>query len=629
MSSEAAPPPAAGEAFYEARTARFAGAARDAARPAALVANLRLLVAIVTLLLLGVAAFAKNPWIGLPVPFGVAGFALLVGWHRRLRRRLHEARAMAAVNEAAVHRLRREWDEMPAPPAAAPPGDHPYARDLDILGPASLLQLLNTTTSPMGESTLAAWLLQPAPPHAVAERQPAVRELAGSIELCQQLEAAGWAARSLPTTMPDPSPFAEWADAGPDSGPEALHWAALLSAVLLWATLLLWAVGIVPLPIWPLFLLTNAALAIGLAGRAQRTLAVVRLQQGRITPYGAQLSAFAAPAWSAALLQRLAQTAQPDGVSAERVLRRLSRIVSFSVPAGSLLNGPTQLLFLWNVHIAWLADRWRQRWGRHVPQWLQALGEVEALAALGALAHREPAWTMPVLDAGATVLEASDLGHPLLDPRTRVDNDVKLGPSGTILLVTGSNMSGKSTLLRAIGVNAVLAAAGGPVCARCLRLPPLRLWTSMRIDDSLARGVSYFLGEVLRLKLVVDGVEDGRRQDAETAPAPLACYLLDEILQGTNTAERTVAARAVLRHLAAQRGIGAVSTHDLTLAEDPSLQRAIRHVHFRETIATQDGRTTMTFDYRLRPGIATSTNALRLMAALGLPGGQGGDGGRE
>ncbi|MFZ0217732.1 MAG: DNA mismatch repair protein, partial [Candidatus Dormiibacterota bacterium] len=224
--------------------------------------------------------------------------------------------------------------------------------------------------------------------------------------------------------------------------------------------------------------------------------------------------------------------------------------------------------------------------------------------------------TLPEIDPTATEVEARGLGHPLLDPRVRVDNDVRLGPSGQVLLVTGSNMSGKSTLLRSIGVNAVLAAAGGPVCAELLRLPPLRLWTSMRIDDSLAKGVSYFLAEVQRLKLVVDGV-DAATGDPE---GPLACYLLDEILQGTNTAERTVAARAVLRHLAGQRAIGAVSTHDLTLADDPSLQPVIRHVHLRETIATVDGQTTMTFDYRLRDGIATSTNALRLMSALGLPG---------
>jgi len=173
--------------------------------------------------------------------------------------------------------------------------------------------------------------------------------------------------------------------------------------------------------------------------------------------------------------------------------------------------------------------------------------------------------------------------------------------------VTGSNMSGKSTLLRALGTNAVLAAAGGPVCAARLRLPPLRVWTSMRIADSLERGVSHFLAEVRRLKEIVEA--------AESAGAPV-CYLLDEVLQGTNTAERQVAARAILAHLAAQRAIGAVSTHDLTLADDPATAGLARLVHFRETISA--GEPAMTFDYRLRPGLATSTNALRLMELVGL-----------
>jgi DNA mismatch repair ATPase MutS len=192
-----------------------------------------------------------------------------------------------------------------------------------------------------------------------------------------------------------------------------------------------------------------------------------------------------------------------------------------------------------------------------------------------------------------------------------VSNDVDVGPPGTFVLVTGSNMSGKSTLLRAIGTNVVLAQAGGPVCAESLRLPVVDVWTSIRIDDSLEAGVSLFMAELTRLKRIVDAARAPSRE------RPLL-YLLDEMLHGTNTAERRIAARRVLSYLVRAGAIGAATTHDLTLAEDPALDAAARRVHFTERFEERDGETVMTFDYRLRPGLATSANALKLLAMIGL-----------
>jgi DNA mismatch repair ATPase MutS len=232
----------------------------------------------------------------------------------------------------------------------------------------------------------------------------------------------------------------------------------------------------------------------------------------------------------------------------------------------------------------------------------------------------------PDVDPSARLLLTRSMGHPLLPPAERVDNDVEVGPSGTFLLVTGSNMSGKSTLLRAIGVNLVLAGAGAPVCAASFRTPPLTLWTSMRVQDSLERGVSYFMAELQRLKQVVDAARaaadpwavDGRDGNRREAGGRRFFYLLDEILQGTNTAERQIAARRIVSYLVESGAIGAVSTHDLTLAEAPALAAHARMVHFTESIVAGDDGPMMTFDYKLRPGIATSTNALRLMQIVGL-----------
>ena len=221
--------------------------------------------------------------------------------------------------------------------------------------------------------------------------------------------------------------------------------------------------------------------------------------------------------------------------------------------------------------------------------------------------HDYPGWAVPTFDE-PPLIAARDLAHPLIPDDRRVANDVEVGPPGTLLLVTGSNMSGKSTLLRAIGVNVILANAGCSVCASSMRLPAVDLHTSIRVHDSLEAGLSYFMAALARLKAVVDAAEHER-------PGRVLLYLLDEILQGTNSAERAVAVRAVARHLLDSGAIGAMTTHDLTLTREEPFEPAARFVHFTETV---DEAGAMSFDYRLRPGVATSRNALRLMKMIGI-----------
>jgi DNA mismatch repair ATPase MutS len=271
-----------------------------------------------------------------------------------------------------------------------------------------------------------------------------------------------------------------------------------------------------------------------------------------------------------------------------------------------------------DVHLCAALERWGAVHGRSVRDWLEALGEWEALSALATVSHDHPSWSTPVFDeGGAGALRAKALGHPLLPPGECVRNDVEVGPPGGFLLVTGSNMSGKSTLLRALGANAVLAAAGAPACAAALTLPPVRVHTSMRVEDSLAEGISLFMAELLRIKGVVAAAERAAGDGARVL------YLLDEILHGTNTAERRIAARGVIRHLLASGAIGAVSTHDLALADVPDLAEAAHAVHFREEVRSRDGPGAgplLTFDYWLRVGIATTRNALKLLDAVGWGG---------
>jgi DNA mismatch repair ATPase MutS len=299
-------------------------------------------------------------------------------------------------------------------------------------------------------------------------------------------------------------------------------------------------------------------------------------------------------------------------------MRRLQRIVVLARIRHSpmlfiFVYLPLQIVLLYDFHILSLLEAWQTEFGVHARAWFRALGQFEALASLAALAHDNPAWSMPQVDASEKGFQASALGHPLLPAGSRVANDVELGPPGSFLLVTGSNMSGKSTLLRAIGVSAVLAQSGAPVCAGQLKMPPLALATSMRLRDSLESGVSFYMAELLRLKQIVD-----QARHAEPRKGRLLLYLLDEVLMGTNSRERHIAVERVMEHLLRHDTIGAISTHDLELATSPRLAAACRCVHFRETLHGEQAEQVMTFDYRLRPGVATTSNALKLLEIVGL-----------
>jgi DNA mismatch repair ATPase MutS len=295
-------------------------------------------------------------------------------------------------------------------------------------------------------------------------------------------------------------------------------------------------------------------------------------------------------------------------------MRSLNRIIGFAQlrTGAAIFHFPIQALTLWDFHVFFALDSWRRRVGGHVRDWLEAMGELDALSAFAQISADNPEWCLPSIAASPTLKDrkyvAEGLGHPLIPAGRRVGNDVTVGPPGTLLLITGSNMSGKSTLLRAIGLNAVLAQAGAPVCATSLRMPPVDLESSIRVQDSLEHGLSYFMAALARLKGVVE-------RSRHAAPDRLVMYLLDEILQGTNTAERGIAVRGIARHLLESGAVGVMTTHDLAIAGEEPLKSSAQLAHFTETV---DERGKMSFDYRLRPGLATSRNALRLMHLIGI-----------
>src|SRR5579864_8924715 len=554
----------------------------------------------------------------------LAVFALLAVIHDRCLRRLRRAEELRRIAGEGLARLDRDWGRLPLP--AEPPRDRslPLARDLDLYGRASLFHLLGTAHTPAAKALLRDWLEGEAAPAEVRARQAAVAELAELLDFRQLLELtvrgmeAGGGGREGP---PDVEPFLRWAE--DDSwllARPALLWAARGAAALTVAVL---ALALAPGgAVSPLLAMVILNLATSYACRAQLGAGLGRVSATRdeMMRYAAALRQAASQPFAAPRLAELAAALQaPPAHAALAALESRLGLADarHSAPVHFLL----QVLTLWDFHVLAALEGWQRTAGRRARRWLMALGEIEALAALAALRFENPGWCFPEVAAGEPELTARDLGHPLLPAARRVGNDVTVGPAGTFLLVTGSNMSGKSTLLRAIGINAVLAQAGGPACAAALRLPPVRLATSILVEDSLAGGISFFLAELLRIKQVVTAAADAGREGG------VLLYLLDEVLRGTNSVERRIAVRRVLGHLLARGALGAVSTHDLELAAGAGLAHAARPVHFRETLTPGPDGPRMSFDYRLRPGPATTTNALELLRQVGLDLPQDGEGG--
>ena len=377
----------------------------------------------------------------------------------------------------------------------------------------------------------------------------------------------------------------------------------------IWILFALFMFDIIDAALWLIPLVAGVVLSFANTHRIHRAFNRAGAGQQSLACYAALFEHATGVSFASPVLQGLRDRLSAEGRSAPACMRRLNRILGCAElrSGAGIFHFIVQASTLWDFHVVFALERWRHQAGSHVRDWLNALGEMDALSSFAAARRDNPAWAMPEIDSGP-VFDAEALGHPLIADERRVCNDVRVGPPGTLLLVTGSNMSGKSTLLRSIGLNAVLAQAGSCICATRLRLPPSDLQSSIRVQDSLELGLSYFMAALARLKGVVDAAERARE-------GRVLIYLLDEILQGTNSAERGIAVRAVARHLLDAGAIGVMTTHDLSLAGEEPLKSSAVLVHFTETV---DDEGSMGFDYRLRDGLATSRNALRLMQIIGI-----------
>lgn len=544
-------------------------------------------------------------------------FAGLVAAHARTRRALRRASAEVDACDAGTARMTRAWDDVPPFPesGSAIAADSPTARDLDVSGERSLLHLLGVT-SPIGVARLEEWILgDPAPRATISARQASVRALRTRADMLLDAAVAGRRAPALPRRHLEQ--LHRW-------GAESHRLRSVPRRVACGATLVALAAAV-------------AATANGLAAALPFVvlLVVVNLTQSALArrhlarSFHGLNDAVRQLEGAVGTMRRLSLAVDVDGALGE-----LQRRLRTDHAVGAVAS--LQRLLTWNEvqyspmgHWALNAvvgfdallieafGSWGARHGGRVRDWFHIVGDAEALLALGTLAFENPGWTLPEVhdDPHAVHLVATRLRHPLLAPAVAVGNDVELRAAGDVLIVSGSNMSGKTTYLRAVGLNVLLADLGGPVAADAMSLRRARVRTSVRVSDDLSGGVSLFLAEVRRLRDIVS--------DAEMPDRPPVLYLLDEILHGTNNADRRLTTRDVLARLSAARAIGIVTTHDPEIAHgwegppDAGVDGAhVRQIHFSDTLVHGDRGPTMTFDYRAQPGPATTSNARRIWAAL-------------
>ncbi|MBV8730538.1 MAG: DNA mismatch repair protein MutS [Acidobacteriia bacterium] len=539
--------------------------------------------------------------------------------HDRLLKRSELRRRSVRYFDRALARLDGNWADTGETGLQYLDPAHPYAADLDIFGKASLFELLCTARTHIGEETLANWLKYPADPDTVRARQQAVRELQPMIDLREHLAVLAEEARS----GVDPVSLAAWGEQAAILPPlgRILAWpltmlgAAGLAALV---SLILDGIHLIVLPELAVFflrdvflftLLANGLYLYSVRRRTEEVVSAVEAAAHGLALLAQVLVSLEREQFRSPLLTTLRQSLATAGEPASHRISRLRRIVEYVDSREHFLVRALEIFLLWTAHCAYAAEGWRRQSGGAVRRWLLGVGEIEALCSLASHAFEHPSDSFPEItpenSKASAYLEAEAIGHPLLNENRMVRNDVRLGGNLRLLVVSGSNMSGKSTLLRTLGVNAVLAQAGGPVRARRLALSPLAIGASIRVSDSLEAGVSRFYAEILRIRQIVD----------LTGGSMPVLFLIDEFLHGTNSHDRRVGAEALVASLVKRGAMGLITTHDLALADiAETLGDSAANVHFEDQLV--DGK--IHFDYVMRPGVVRKSNAIELMRSVGL-----------
>jgi hypothetical protein len=535
-------------------------------------------------------------WIAIPV----ALFIISAVAHERVSRALRDSTRKIAFYERGSDRLNNRWMGKGQKGERFLDPVHPYARDLDIFGEGSLFELLCTSRTRAGEETLARWLLAPAETGEVKLRQGAVVDLRDRLGLREDLALLN---EEIDAGV-RPEALAVWGEQEASVVPGYVRFVLPLLAALWIASLVVWAV-------WDLWYFAaamtviNAFIANGLNKRISERISSMDAALRDLPLLSAVLARFERESFSSPKLTATQAALRAEGRPASRRIANLAKLAESLASRRNLIVKAVDRFVFWTLQFALAIESWRKRFGPEVRGWLAALGEIEALSDLAGYAYEHPNDTFAEFSETVPCFEAADFAHPLIPESAAVRNDLALGEDLRLVIISGPNMAGKSTFVRAVGMNAVLAQCGAPVRARKLRISALNVAASVCVLDSLQGGVSRFYAEITRLKLIMDMAQK---------PVPVL-YLLDELLSGTNSHDRRIGAEAIVRGLFQRNAVGLVTTHDLALAEIASnLGNRAANVHFEDHLEAGELR----FNYRLTPGIVHTSNALELMRSIGL-----------
>jgi len=535
--------------------------------------------------------------------FTVVSFVALVFWHQAVRTKHNYIKMLHDIYDQALKRLAGEWKSFPDTGEDFKDPAHPYSEDLDLFGPSSLFQWINTAKTYKGREKLKEWLTEPpVEVSSIQKRQEAIKELGINLAWRHRFMAeAGTAKRPLKP----PTRIIEWAKTYDPSylRPGVVILARALPMITITFILLYFLTSRVSF--WyPLagFLIQTIIL---FAGKQRgKALEAVYAYKDSIRIYEKMLERFEKRTFKSEYLQELKKGLYDrDGKAAFEQIRKLSGLAELISNRGNAMFLVFNILTLWDIQCMIALESWKERSGRSLGRWVDAVAELEGLASLAIIHFDHQEWALPEIVAENSGLVAAGMGHPLLANSTC--NDLSIEKRSGILLITGSNMSGKSTLLRTIGINLVLAYAGAPVCAQRFSCSIMRIYTCMRVSDNLGENISSFYAELLRIKQIVSASKTEKR----------IFFLLDEIFKGTNSQDRHAGAKVLIRQLGKTGAMGLVSTHDLELGDlERESDRKIRNYHFREFYKNDE----IHFDYKLRPGISTTRNAMYLIKMAGI-----------
>lgn len=556
-------------------------------------------LAVIGLLLLGY--FKEIPYSPVYIGLLVVLFLILVNKHQQIRKQITYLQNLIRINEHSLLRLDGKWTGFINTGEQFINPDHPYSSDLTIFGQGSLYQYINATTFFMGEDALARLLSEETSLEQIAPRQKAIEDLDTRLDWRQHFQAKGMSSTEQRDKI---AGLLKWAGEKPlsqDNKYLYLIWLLIITTALLFV---LMAYRLVPTYI-PLIPLVIQSILVTLSLKV--TYPVFRDTEkaaSELERFASLLNHIEQEKFQSPLLTQLQKHLQADGQMASQGIKDLSKIAAIINLRYSVIYLFINALFFCDLYTIRKLDRWKVRYGMFMEKWFRVLGEFEALSSLAVLAHDNPDWIFPEISSGQPNFTAVSLGHPLIAQESRVCNDVSLPAPGTIFVITGSNMSGKSTLLRTAGINLVLAYAGAPVCARSMRCSLMKLYTSMQAKDNLEQNTSTFYAELKRIKMVIDAAQHGKP----------VIFMLDEVFRGTNSHDRIIGAKTVIKNLSDLSAVGFVTTHDLELATLEKEYPHIKNFHFTDRIIDNK----ITFDYRLKEGVSKTTNAIALMKMIGI-----------